>query len=226
LIEDEVQMRRFLRLSQASNGYRLVESDSARDGLEQAAARTPELILLDLGLPDQDGLTVARGVRQWSSVPIIVISARGSEDQKIETLDAGADDFLTKPFGVGELLARIRVALRHAARAGSVPSMRFAAGDLEVDLARRRVHDVGWLHIAMDQAERVGVSESTRELHFALEVGQIPLAHTLLRQELETLPDDAMLRLNRALVLWLGLTSETRPVYAGGEVPRVWGSRR
>jgi two-component system KDP operon response regulator KdpE len=139
LIEDEAQMRRFLRLSLVSNGYRLVESASAEDGLAQAAARTPELILLDLGLPDRDGLTVAEGVRTWSTVPIIVISARGSEDQKIQALDAGADDFLTKPFGVGELLARIRVALRHAARAGSAPTLRFAVGDLQVDLVRRQV---------------------------------------------------------------------------------------
>jgi two-component system, OmpR family, KDP operon response regulator KdpE len=139
LIEDEVQMRRFLRVSLVSNGYRLVEADTGKDGLAQAAARAPELILLDLGLPDQDGLAVAQSVREWSTVPIIVISARGSEDQKIQALDAGADDFLTKPFGVGELLARIRVALRHAARASSAPTLRFAVGELEVDLARRQV---------------------------------------------------------------------------------------
>jgi two-component system KDP operon response regulator KdpE len=139
LIEDEVQMRRFLRVSLVSNGYRLVEADTGKDGLAQAAARTPELILLDLGLPDQDGLTVAQSVREWSTTPIIVISARGSEDQKIQALDAGADDFLTKPFGVGELLARIRVALRHAARAGGAPTQRFAVGDLAVDLVRRQV---------------------------------------------------------------------------------------
>jgi two-component system, OmpR family, KDP operon response regulator KdpE len=139
LIEDEVQMRRFLRVSLVSNGYRLVEADTGKDGLAQAAARAPELILLDLGLPDQDGLAVAQSVREWSTVPIIVISARGSEDQKIQALDAGADDFVTKPFGVGELLARIRVALRHAARASSAPTLRFAVGELEVDLARRQV---------------------------------------------------------------------------------------
>jgi two-component system, OmpR family, KDP operon response regulator KdpE len=139
LIEDEAQMRRFLRVSLLGNGYRLVESDSAEDGLAQAIARTPELILLDLGLPDRDGLTVAEDVRKWSTLPIIVISARGSEEQKILALDAGADDFLTKPFGVGELLARIRVALRHAARAGSAPTERFTVGDLEVDVVRRQV---------------------------------------------------------------------------------------
>lgn len=158
LIEDEAQMRRFLRLSLVSNGYRLVEADSARDGLAQATARTPELILLDLGLPDQDGLTVAQEVRRWSDVPIIVISARGSEDQKILALDAGADDFLTKPFGVGELLARMRVALRHASRSAGAPALRFAAGDLEVDLARRQVLVRGAeVHLTPIQYKLLGV---------------------------------------------------------------------
>jgi two-component system, OmpR family, KDP operon response regulator KdpE len=158
LIEDEAQMRRFLRLSLVSNGYRLVEAASARDGLAQATARTPELILLDLGLPDQDGLTVAQEVRRWSDVPIIVISARGSEDQKILALDAGADDFLTKPFGVGELLARMRVALRHASRSAGAPALRFAAGDLEVDLARRQVLVRGAeVHLTPIQYKLLGV---------------------------------------------------------------------
>jgi two-component system KDP operon response regulator KdpE len=139
LIEDEAQMRRFLRVSLTTSGYGLVEAETAADGLGQAAARVPDLVLLDLGLPDLDGLEVTQRLRGWSSVPIIVISARGREDQKIAALDAGADDFVTKPFGVGELLARIRVALRHAARAGSAPSLEFSVGELTVDLARRQV---------------------------------------------------------------------------------------
>jgi two-component system KDP operon response regulator KdpE len=139
LIEDEAQMRRFLRVSLASNGYQLIEAETAADGLAQAAARTPDLILLDLGLPDQDGLVVTERLRAWTRTPIIVISARGGEEQKIEALDAGADDFLTKPFGVGELLARIRVALRHAALAGTAPSAHFSVGDVQVDLGRRQV---------------------------------------------------------------------------------------
>ena len=139
LIEDEAQMRRFLRVSLTSNGYQLIEAETAADGLVQAAARTPELILLDLGLPDQDGVVVTERLRTWTSTPVIVLSARGSEEQKIKALDAGADDFLTKPFGVGELLARIRVALRHAAVAGTVPSAHFAVGDVQVDLGRRQV---------------------------------------------------------------------------------------
>jgi len=139
LIEDEVQMRRFLRVSLLSNGFQLVEAETAQDGLAQAATRTPDLILLDLGLPDQDGLAVTKRLREWTTTPIIVISARETEDTKIEALDAGVDDFLTKPFGVGELLARIRVALRHAASAGAAPKAQFSVGDVVVDLGRRQV---------------------------------------------------------------------------------------
>lgn len=138
VIEDEAQMRRFLRASLTSNGYQVIESDTAADGIAQAAARTPDLVLLDLGLPDLDGLAVTQRLREWAKTPIIVISARGREEDKIQALDAGADDYLTKPFGVGELLARIRVALRNAAR-GELGSSQFAVGPLKVDLARRQV---------------------------------------------------------------------------------------
>jgi two-component system, OmpR family, KDP operon response regulator KdpE len=138
VIEDEVQMRRFLRASLTSNGYQVVETDTAEAGLAQAAARNPDLILLDLGLPDQDGLVVTQRLREWAKTPIIVISARGREEDKIQALDAGADDYLTKPFGVGELLARIRVALRNAAR-GELGSSQFSVGELKVDLVRRQV---------------------------------------------------------------------------------------
>jgi two-component system, OmpR family, KDP operon response regulator KdpE len=138
LIEDEAQMRRFLRVSLTSNGYRLVEAETAQDGLAQAAARTPDLILLDLGLPDEDGLTVTQRIREWTQTPIIVLSARGRESDKIQALDAGADDYVTKPFGIGELLARIRVALRHKSTEAT-GSPEFVAGDLHVDLARRQV---------------------------------------------------------------------------------------
>jgi two-component system, OmpR family, KDP operon response regulator KdpE len=138
VIEDEVQMRRFLRASLTSNGYQVVETDTAADGLAQAAGRNPDLVLLDLGLPDQDGLVVTQRLREWAKMPIIVISARGREEDKIQALDAGADDYLTKPFGVGELLARIRVALRNAAR-GELGSSQFSVGELKVDLVRRQV---------------------------------------------------------------------------------------
>jgi two-component system KDP operon response regulator KdpE len=139
LIEDEPQMRRFLRTALGTNSYRLVEAETARDGLAQAAARNPDVILLDLGLPDRDGLEVARELREWSATPIIVLSARGREEDKVKALDLGADDYLTKPFGVDELLARIRVALRHAALPGGAPEPVFEAGELRVDLAARRV---------------------------------------------------------------------------------------
>jgi two-component system KDP operon response regulator KdpE len=138
IIEDEAQMRRFLRASLTSNGYRVLEADTAEAGLRQAAAHTPELILLDLSLPDLDGITVAEHLREWTRTPIIVISARGHEQDKIQVLDAGADDYVTKPFSVGELLARIRVALRHKVTADS-GSSEFVSGELRVDLARRQV---------------------------------------------------------------------------------------
>jgi two-component system KDP operon response regulator KdpE len=145
VVDDEAALRQFLRVSLAGNGYQCVEAETAEQALAQAAARNPDLILLDLGLLDRSGLDVTRSVRQWSRTPIIVISARGQETDKIEALDAGADDYLTKPFGVGELLARIRVALRHASRTEAAES-RFSVGELEVDLGRRRVtlagHDV------------------------------------------------------------------------------------
>jgi two-component system KDP operon response regulator KdpE len=142
VIEDEAQMRRFLSVSLTSNGYRMIEAETGQDGLTQAAQRNPDLVLLDLGLPDQDGLKVTERLREWSSAPIIVISARGREEDKIKALDAGADDYVTKPFGVGELLARIRVALRHTATTASGQA-EFTLGELKVDLGRRLVlvHD-------------------------------------------------------------------------------------
>jgi two-component system, OmpR family, KDP operon response regulator KdpE len=138
-IEDEPQMRRFLRASLTSHGFRVVEATSAQEGIAMATSHHPEAILLDLGLPDQDGITVTRTLRQWSRVPIIVISARGRETDKVEALDAGADDYLTKPFGINELLARIRVALRHAQQVGSPPAANVEVGSLRIDLPRRRV---------------------------------------------------------------------------------------
>ena len=139
LVEDEPQMRRFIRATLPGHGYRLVEAETGAQALVEAATRAPDLILLDLGLPDLDGVDVARRLREWSRVPIIVLSARGQEGDKIQALDAGADDYLTKPFGTGELLARMRVALRHGARAGEGGESVFRSGDLRVDLGGRRV---------------------------------------------------------------------------------------
>jgi two-component system KDP operon response regulator KdpE len=140
IIEDEPQMRRFLRATLRAHDYQVVEAATAREGLMQAAGRNPEIVLLDLGLPDADGLEVARTLRQSTRTPIIVLSARGQERDKVAALDHGADDYLTKPFGVQELLARMRVALRHAALpADAPPEPVFQAGDLRVDLIRRHV---------------------------------------------------------------------------------------
>jgi two-component system KDP operon response regulator KdpE len=140
VIEDEPQMRRFLRSALEGHGYKVVEVGTAREGLAQAAGRNPDVILLDLGLPDADGIDVTRRLREWAATPVIVISARGLETDKVGALDAGADDYLTKPFGVGELLARIRVALRHASRSSDDPADPvFTQGELTVDLARRQV---------------------------------------------------------------------------------------
>ncbi|XXX79392.1 response regulator [Sorangium sp. So ce134] len=146
LIEDEPQMRRFLRAMLAARGYRLVEAETGGEGIAQATTRNPDLVLLDLGLPDMDGLEVTRRLREWSAVPIIVLSARGQEQDKIDALDGGADDYLTKPFSAGELLARLRVALRHAARAArgaKVESSSFKVQDIEVDLSSRVVLRAG-----------------------------------------------------------------------------------
>jgi len=140
LIEDEPQMRRFLRVTLQGHGYRLIEAFTGEEGLTEVATRNPDVVLLDLGLPDIDGLEVTKRLREWTQVPVIVISAREQEEDKIRALDAGADDYLTKPFGAGELLARIRVALRRAAlqHSGSEVSV-FVLDNLKVDLSKRQV---------------------------------------------------------------------------------------
>src|ERR1035438_1257078 len=113
VIEDEVAILSFLRSSLETNGWEVLEARTGRIGLELAASRKPDVILLDLGLPDEDGLNVLKALRKWTSAPVIIISARGQEKDKIHGLDAGADDYLTKPFSVAELMARLRVAVRH-----------------------------------------------------------------------------------------------------------------
>jgi two-component system KDP operon response regulator KdpE len=143
VIEDDAAMRRFLRASLAAAGYRVVEAETGDAALKQAPLQPPDCVLLDLGLPDMDGLEVIRNFRTWSQVPVVVVSARGREKDKVAALDAGADDYLTKPFGVPELLARIRVAMRHAARVAAgadAEAAEFVVGDLRVDLAARRVN--------------------------------------------------------------------------------------
>lgn len=139
-IEDDPQIRKFLRVTLTSQGYHLLEAATGEEGVRLAASHRPDLIILDLGLPDRDGLVVTREIREWTRTPILVLSARGREGDKVAALDAGADDYVTKPFSVGELLARMRVALRHAAEAASAgPEPVYRAGDLQIDLSRRLV---------------------------------------------------------------------------------------
>jgi two-component system KDP operon response regulator KdpE len=144
VVEDEPQVMRFLRATLPAHGYRVLEAGTAAQALVHAQTQLPDLVLLDLGLPDLDGLEVTRRIRGWSAVPIVVVSARGQERDKVQALDAGADDYLTKPFGTEELLARMRVALRHAARvAGGAGETLLETGELRVDLAARLVYRRG-----------------------------------------------------------------------------------
>jgi len=138
LVEDEQQIRRFVRTALESEGWAVHEAGTLREGLVEAGTRKPDLVILDLGLPDGNGVEFIRDFRAWSSVPVVVLSARSGETDKIEALDAGADDYLTKPFGVGELLARVRAADRRRAGAGARESV-FRFGEVEVDLGRRVV---------------------------------------------------------------------------------------
>lgn len=140
VVEDEAQIRRFLRTTLASEGYQVIEAETGKQGLTEAATRKPDLIILDLGLPDMDGVEVVKGIRAWSSVPVIILSARSQENDKISALDAGADDYLVKPFGAGELLARIRVALRHVTSISTgLEEGVFSVADLKVDMMHRKV---------------------------------------------------------------------------------------
>lgn len=137
IVDDERQIRRFLRASLSSHGFDIFEAENGKEALLQAVNFQPEVIILDLGLPDLDGIEVTRRLREWNHAPIIILSVRDQEKEKVNALDAGADDYLTKPFGVGELLARIRVALRHAYHTEIQPV--FQMGKLRVDLSRRAV---------------------------------------------------------------------------------------
>jgi two-component system KDP operon response regulator KdpE len=144
VIEDDPQIRRFLRTGLSAEPFRIFEAETGRAGLVEAATRKPELVILDLGLPDLDGVEVVTELREWYTRPIIILSARSNEQEKIKALDAGADDYLTKPFGIGELLARIRAALRRAARdAGVAAESSIEFGEVHVDLAARRVLRAG-----------------------------------------------------------------------------------
>lgn len=137
IVDDEIQILKLLRITLTSHGYKLAEATTGQECLYEAAIYKPDIIILDLGLPDMDGLEVIQRIREWSKVPIIILSAREQEKDKIVALDTGADDYLTKPFGMGELLARIRAAMRHIAGVENEPLLFF--NDLVIDLAHRRV---------------------------------------------------------------------------------------
>lgn len=145
VIEDEPDIRRFVRSSLGAEGYRVIEAAAGKRGAIDAGTHKPDMAIIDLGLPDIDGIEVVRRIRQWSPMPILILSARAQERSKIEALDAGADDYVTKPFAVGELLARVRVALRHAVRSrsgGSVLQFESASVDLDKRVARRGGQDI------------------------------------------------------------------------------------
>ncbi len=137
VIDDEAQIRRLLRVCLETNGYSVLEAPTAKEGVDQTIRHRPDVILLDLGLPDSDGISVLSRIREWSQIPILIVSVREREDDKIKALDAGANDYITKPFGVGELLARLRVVHRYSPSAPSRAT--FKSGDLQVDLTMRTV---------------------------------------------------------------------------------------
>ncbi len=137
IVDDEPQIRKLLKVSLGAHGYDIHEAVSGKEALTQAASVKPDLVILDLGLPDIDGKEVVNRLREWSDVPILILTARDQEKEKIDALDAGADDYITKPFSIGELLARIRVSVRRAAHTGDEPVIQ--CGDLSIDLAQRRV---------------------------------------------------------------------------------------
>jgi two-component system KDP operon response regulator KdpE len=158
IIEDDRQIRRFVRAALEEEGCQVFEAENAARGLIEAGTRKPDLVVLDLGLPDRDGVEVVHDLRGWTGIPIIILSARSAEEEKIAALDAGADDYLAKPFGVGELLARVRALLRRrfAAAAGAEPICTF--GDVRVDLSRRMVERAGQtLHLTPIEYRLLGV---------------------------------------------------------------------
>ena len=143
VVDDEPQIRRSLRVALRANGYEVEEAATGAAALEQAATRPPELVILDLSLPDLDGVEVCRRLREWTQLPVIILSANGEDEAKVRALDEGADDYVTKPFSVTELLARMRVAVRRAARATDTAAVVIRAGDVEIDLSRRLVSRSG-----------------------------------------------------------------------------------
>jgi two-component system KDP operon response regulator KdpE len=158
IVEDEPQIRRFVRGALEAQQWQVHEAGTMKDGLVEAGTRRPDLVILDLGLPDGDGVGFLRDLRAWTQVPVIVLSARSDEADKIAALDAGADDYLTKPFGVGELMARVRVAMRRGQRPADVGGSTFSFGEVTVDLAERRVRRAGTIvHLTPIEYRLLGV---------------------------------------------------------------------
>jgi two-component system KDP operon response regulator KdpE len=173
IVDDEAQIRRFLRISLESNGFRVHEATTGAQGLAQAALLRPDAVILDLGLPDEDGLTILKRLREWSRVPVVVLSVRDSDTDKVNLLDAGADDYLTKPFSVSELLARLRVALRHSQPGED--EVVFQRGRLSVDLGRRLV-------TLEDEPVRLTVTEYALLRLFVQHAGRV-LTHSQILRE-------------------------------------------
>jgi two-component system KDP operon response regulator KdpE len=203
VIDDEIQIRRLLRVTLEKNGYRVVEAGTGEDGIGEAARCSPDAVLLDLGLPDMDGLRVLKRLREWSQVPVLVVSVRGHEDEKITALDNGANDYVTKPFGAGELLARLRASLRHSQPAAAITE--FRSGALHVDLATRTVKANGHrvrltateyalLHLFIQHAGKVLThGQIVREIWQADEAektGQLRVYMAYLREKLEAIPGE------------------------------------
>jgi two-component system KDP operon response regulator KdpE len=158
IVEDEPQIRRFVRGALEAQQWQVHEAGTMKAGLVEAGTRRPDLVILDLGLPDGDGVAFLRDLRAWSQVPVIVLSARSDEADKIAALDAGADDYLTKPFGVGELMARVRAAMRRGLRPADTGNSTFAFGEVKVDLAERRVYRAGaTIHLTPIEYRLLGV---------------------------------------------------------------------
>jgi two-component system, OmpR family, KDP operon response regulator KdpE len=173
VIDDEVQIRRLLRVCLEGDGYRVMEAASGQEGIMQAAQHPPDVILLDLGLPDIDGVTVLKRLREWSRVPVVVLSVRDREQDKVAALDNGADDYVTKPFGTAELLARLRVAQRHMA--STVESRVFRSGELEMDFTRRVVRLKG-------REIKLTATEYALLRLLAQHVGKVLTHHQILRE--------------------------------------------
>lgn len=160
VIDDEPQIRKFLRISLVSQGYSVHEAATGAEGLSQAALKQPDLVVLDLGLPDMDGQQVLREFREWSGVPVLVLSVRASEAQKVEALDSGANDYVTKPFGIQEFLARIRALLRHVP-AGETLDAALSLGPLTIDFAFRRVQ-INGVEVALTRKEYAVLAQLAR----------------------------------------------------------------